>query len=206
MLDQAMTNLNISNPTSSQSWDLLREMVRLMAGNSSGFSVASVPKQPEPLPPLPKVHIETLGFPNQLASPKTHLRPLWDLWQNSLRQYFSPLVKDKKPPPTWEGGRQSTDNWNGRRDMLLELERQVAHCHSNITKVKDKTVAVNHVLDAWHVKMEGFEYICNGQKGRPKNKLTPADLRRCFFQIRSQNKTEVTLKKAACNEVCSAHA
>lgn len=209
VLDQARTNLNITSAgSSSQSWELLREMVRLMDGSSSGFSTSVVPKQSVPLPPLPAVYIETLSFPNHLASPKT-LRPLWDLWQNSLYQYFSPLVKNKKTPPAWEAGRQHKENWMNGKDMLLELERQIAHCHSNITKVKDRSVAIDHVLDGWVVKIEAFDYVCEGLKVRPRNKLTPADLGRCFFQARSQHKSVVTLKvvnsrSLTGNEVCSA--
>lgn len=206
VLDQARTNLNITSAgSSSQSWELLRETVRLMDGSSSGFSTSVVPKQPEP---LPAVYVETPSFPNHLASPKT-LKPLWDLWQNSLYQYFSPLVKNKKTPPAWEAGRQHKENWMNRKDMLLELERQVAHCHSNITKVKDRNMAINHVLNAWNVKMEAFDYVREGQKVRPRNKLIPADLGCCFFQARSQHKDVVTLKvvnsrSMTGNEVCSA--
>lgn len=208
VLDQARSNLGIINASSSQSWELLREMVKLMDENSGGFGVATIPKQPEPMLPLPKVYIETLSFPNALASPKT-LRPLWDLWQNSLSQYFSPLHKNSKPIPAWDTYRPHTENWNNRKDMLLELDRQVAFCHSNITKVKDRAVAVTHVLGRWNAKMEAFEYVREGQKVRPRNILTPVDLGRCFFQATSQQKDKVVLKKAKSksvtgDEVCSA--
>ncbi len=120
-----------------------------------------------------------------------------------MRDYFGPLAKE--PIPAWEASRQR-ENWNTRKDMLLELDAQVSFCHSNITKVKDRSVAVNHVLDQWHIKMETFEYVTEGQKQRPRNKLTVAQVAGCFWQARDQKKEPVKLKPGtkADTEFCCA--
>lgn len=205
VLDQAKTNLGIGSASSSQSWDLLHEMVRLMDGGNE-FIVPTMPKHPDALPPLPKVHIETLSFPSDIIRPY-NLRPLWDLWQNSLCQYLK-RNPNKRPVPEWEAGREHKDYWRNTQAMLMELERQVDFCHKNVTKVKDKAKAVSHVLDAWHVKMEAFQYMCEGQLLRPKHKLTVTDVARCFKEIRTvrEPKAYVALKKGGpkYSEQCSA--
>ncbi|DBB15601.1 TPA: hypothetical protein ACH3X3_003813 [Trebouxia sp. C0006] len=122
VLDQAKTNLGIDSTSSSQSWDLLHEMVRLMDGGNE-FIVPTMPKHPDALPPLPKVHIETLSFPSDIIRPY-NLRPLWDLWQNSLCQYLK-RNPDKRPVPEWEAGREHKDNWRNTQAMLMELQRQL---------------------------------------------------------------------------------
>ena len=176
VLDQARTNLNIKQASANNALCILQEMVRLI-DSSIVFGMPAMQKQPEPMLPLPKVHIQTLSFPNYLASPKT-LRPIWDLWQNSLKQYFGPLAK--QPIPAWEAVRQHSDNWREWKDMLLELDAQVAFCDSNITKVKDRSMAVNHVLDQWHVKMETIESVREGQMQRSRNKLTVGQVGTCW--------------------------
>ena len=99
VLDQAISSLGIAQaPNLTDSTDLLMEMIMLTGSGSFSFNLPNMQQEPEPLPPLPIVHKQTMSFLLHVSyGPSLHL--LWQLWGKDQRQYFSPLIKSKKPAP-----------------------------------------------------------------------------------------------------------
>ncbi|KAL0029346.1 hypothetical protein WJX77_001470 [Trebouxia sp. C0004] len=186
VLDQARDNLGIDVArTLDHSRGLLQEMVRLLNQGTEYFQ--ALPQRPAPLPPAPEVHVRTISLPLDIASAKD-LEPLLQQWEEKLRQYFSPLVKNKPPAPQWVDGK-SGKKYTDCKDMLLELDAQVSHAHANITKV-DRGKAVQHVLKSWRSKIDKYSFT--DTDGTPRCiKLTTTQVALCFKEAVGQNKSNV---------------
>ena len=84
-------------------------MVRLLDAEEAGSNAVQIlPAHPPPPPLVPDVFVPVLRMPKDSEVREQSvlvLRPLWDLWEAKLRQYYSPLLKEeeRKTPPAWEG-------------------------------------------------------------------------------------------------------
>lgn len=90
--------------------------------------------------------------------------------------------------------------------MLFEMVAQVSdsHAHAKVTKVKDRNKAVQHVLDAWRVKLDQYSFI--DQHGAPYcSKLLPTQVASCFKQAVGQKETQVQLKVSKSGELVWEH-
>lgn len=195
VLDEARHRLGIETASTIElSRVILAEMTRLMDAGAAQFP--NMPVHIPSLPPVAPVKVPTICLPKQVAQSNT-LHLLWKVWDKDLRAHFSPLVKEKDKPvesPIWEDSSNKSGKRFGRcRHMLLQLDAQVEYTHANITKVKDRAKAVNHVLDDWHVKMEQYSFTDVNGKWQCI-KLTPCDVARCFEQAVGKSNEEVQLK------------
>ncbi len=192
VLDQARDNLRIEvASTFDHSRAILAEMIRLLDEGKGCYQ--GLPQQPAPSPLAPAVHVPTISLPPDIASAK-ELGPLLHLWEHKMRQYFSPLLQHKPAPPVWaDGSNKSGKAFAARKDMLFELDTQVAHAHANITKVKDRSKAVQHVLNAWRIKMDKYSFTDKDGTTRCIT-LLPTQVALCFKQAVGQKKDDVQLK------------
>ncbi len=198
VLDQARDNLHIEVArTLDHSRALLQEMARLLNEGTEYFQ--ALPQRPAPLPPAPEVHVPTISLPLDVTK---DLGPLLQLWDKKLRKYFSPLLEDKPTPPAWvDGSKNSGKRFNERKDMLFELDAQVKRAHAKSkVKVKDRTVAVQQVLDAWRIKMARYSFT--DTSGTPRCiKLTPTQVALCFQHAVGQKKKIVHVTVGKTNKV-----
>lgn len=121
VLDTARINLGIEKAsTLDQSRLLLQEMVKLLDAEKAGSNAVQIlPAHPPPPPPVPDVFVPVLRMPKEVTEQSVLLlRPLWDLWEAKLRQYYSPLLKgdERKTPPAWE--HRDKEKFQARQDML----------------------------------------------------------------------------------------
>ena len=158
VLAQARDTLRIEvASTFDHSRAILAEMIRLLDAGRDHFQ--GLPQHAAALPPAPAVHVPTICLPSDVASAK-QLDPLLRHYEKELRQYFSPLLPNKPAPPQWaDGSDKSGKRFAARKDMLFELDAQVDHTHRKITKVKDRSKAVQYVLNAWRVKMGQYSFV-----------------------------------------------
>lgn len=195
VLNDARDQLGIVDAsTLDHSRALLQRMTDLL---KAGPFQSTVPlPQPAPLPPVPTFYQKKISFPKHAKT----LPEFWRVYDQDLRQYFSPL-KDRKPRPEWDKTKsegKSEDRWYKNKDMLFEQEEQVAHVHAHKTKVADEGKAVTKVLDAWASKMTCYTYTKpDGSKGSLT--LTASDCGRCFLAA-AQKKPMVMLKQLKGNE------
>ena len=192
VLDQARTNLKIEDAsTFDHSRAILVEMTRLLDEGWDEFQ--GLPRPPAPLPPAPAIHVPTISLPPDIAGAK-QLDVLLHHYEKELPRYFSPLLPNKPAPPLWvDGSDKSGKKFRERKDMLFELDAQVSHAHAKVTKVKDRTKAVQYVLDVWRIKMD--QYSFTAQDGTSHCiKLLPTQVALCFQHAVGQEKKEVQLK------------
>ena len=187
VLDTARKNLGIEvASTLVQSRALLQEMVRLLDAEEAGSNAVQIlPAHPPPPPPVPDVFVPVLRMPKEVIEQSVLvLRPLWDLWESKLRQYYSPLLKERKTPPAWEG--RDKEKFQDRKDMLLELDAQISEA---VAKKKggqksaaaDRKLATQQVLNAWHARMREYRFTAE-DKTEHIISLTPTQVAKAFKQ------------------------
>ena len=112
------------------------------------------------------------------------LRPLWDLWEAKLRQYYSPLLKERQTPPAWH--ERDYEKFQDRKDMLLELDAQISEAAAKKkggqkSAAADRTLATQQVLTAWHARMREYR-VAAGAGTKHSIRLTPTQVAKAFKQ------------------------
>jgi len=188
-LDSARDALGIAKAsTSEHSRAILAEMIRQLDAGTDQAPIA-----PPTMPAAPVVRVPTISLSLEVAGAR-NLYTLWTVWDKSLKQYYSPRISNKPEPPRWiDGTDKSGKRFAARKHMLFELDAQVAFTHTHITKTKDRTKAVQHVLDAWKIKMDQYSFTDKDGTSHCI-KLLPTQVGLCFQQAVGQKKNEVQLK------------
>lgn len=161
--------------------------------------------QPAPLPPVPTLFQEKISFPKQAKT----LPEFWRVYDQNLRRYFSPRlrVEDRQSHPGWHNSNSegnSEDRWYKNKDMLFQLEKQVAYVHAHKSKVADRGKAVAKVLDAWASKMRSYTYT-KPDGTQDSITLTASDCGGCFRAAAKGART-VTLKQLKGNQCVTGYA
>ena len=188
VLDTARSNLGIEvASTLDQSRALLQEMVRLLDAEEAGSTAVQIlPAHPPPPPPVPDVFVPVLRISTDVTAKRVLvLRPLWDLWETKLRQYYSPLLKEKerKTPPAWEG--RDKEKFQDRKDML-ELDAQISEAAAKKkggqkSAAADRELATQQVLTAWHARMREYRFTAEDRTEHVIS-LTPTQVAKAFKQ------------------------
>ena len=93
---------------------------------------------------------------------KGGLLQLWQHWGKHLRQYYLPsyAIPPKPPLPLLQFTNTIRSNINGRKNMLLKLDRQVeAKWRFNGVKDDDRIQAASKVIPVWEARMKAHARV-----------------------------------------------
>lgn len=185
IMDEALELMNLTQAqTAEQAWDLHAKMAELVSRTT--VPAAAVSQQPA----VP-VEAKPLGlYLSNTEGDSLHL--LWSAWDTRFRQHFGPGVDVHAARPQWAPGMKSGDKLKDRKQLLLELDRQIQAALPNLhcKAAEKRPLAVKHVLSTFQTRMDTFACVSAGGQ---KKGISLAQVAAGFKSVGSNKSSNVVL-------------